>query len=135
MPFQGIHRLYELFLAAISYSPAPLTTTFFVSKSTQVIDYRIIPAVSAVFIIVGIYWLIKNRGKNALISVCFGIGMLSYTYLELVTTQLTGDLIIGSLGHELAEFWFLLIVGEFLKRAFPVLVQQTVFVRTESASS
>jgi hypothetical protein len=49
----------------------------------------------------------------------FSAGLLCYSYFELVLYRGTGDVFIGSLGHELGELWFVLITAEFLRRTFP----------------
>jgi len=96
----------------------PLSVTFVISTSTQVIDYKIIPGLAAVLAITSLWLLRKNREHQALPMLAFAAGLLSFSYLQLVMYRGTGDALIGSLGHELTEFWFLLFVAEFLRRAF-----------------
>lgn len=117
LPFPAMNEWFELFKTSRT-NYKPLNTVFFLPTSTQIIDYRIIPAIAGFFVVIGLFFVRGDREKIGLGFVSFGAGLLSYSYLQFITLRGTGDLLLGSFGHEIAEFWFLLFIAEFLKRIF-----------------
>ena len=45
-------------------------------------------------------------------------GLLTYVYFEIVLYRATGDVLFGSLAHEVGELWFLVATAELLRRSF-----------------
>ncbi len=86
----------------------------------QVIEYRILPAISALLAVAGIV-LIRAGGESETKGIrvtVFAFGLLAYSYFELALYRMTGDILAGAVAHEVAEFWFLIVLAEFLKESF-----------------
>ena len=97
----------------------PSGQAYFISYEELVVEYRLLPAVALVIGIVSIVLIRTGREVAGMATMMFAAGMLAYVYLEIAIYGATGDAMLGSLGHEVAELWFLIITAEFLQRAFP----------------
>lgn len=122
LPFPGLNQWYDAsvvpwLLAHVSgYQPSG--AAYFLPHSMLVIEFRLLP-----FLVIGlsaasIHLLRTGREAAGVRLVVFGIGVLCFSYLELVLYRGTGDVLFGSLAHEVAEFWFLVTTAELLRRAF-----------------
>jgi len=83
-----------------------------------VIEFRILPAIALTLALAGIFLLRTQREVLGLRLTVFAFGILAYTYLEILLYPATKNVLMGSLGHETAELWFLVITAEFLRRSF-----------------
>lgn len=97
----------------------PTSIAYWLPEAMMVIEYRVLPAVALVVALTAIPLARAGREPLAGKLVVFAAGMLAYSYFELVLYRVTGDVYVGSLGHELVEFWFLVAVAELLRRTFP----------------
>lgn len=93
-------------------------TAFYLPSEELFIEYRAVPALALVLAMAATVLLHRRREKLGIRLLVFAIGLSSYTYFELVLYRVTGDVLIGTLGHEIVEFWFLLITAELLTRTF-----------------
>ncbi|MFC1705896.1 hypothetical protein ACFL59_03625 [Planctomycetota bacterium] len=125
-PFDSLNHWYDetLIPLVMSLQPdyKPIGVAFYLPRSTQIIDYRIIPGVAAVVTCLGIallYAQAPDTKRRGLCTVAFAAGLLCYTYFELTLHRGTGDLFIGALGHEAGELFFLVLLAEILTRTFP----------------
>lgn len=92
---------------------------YFIPESILFIEFRVIPAMAFLTLIVSIPFLLKRRDEIALKLLILSIGFLGYAYLEIVVYRGTNDALLGSLAHEAAELWFLITLVVFLRLAFP----------------
>lgn len=99
------------------YEPSSIAYTL--TGSMMWIEFRLQPAIALVLAAVAVGLGRASRERTAAKVLVFAIGFLCYPYFEMVLYRVTGDVYIGSLGHELAEFWFLVALAEFLRRTFP----------------
>lgn len=97
----------------------PTGVAFSLPPSMLVIEFRILPALALALAAASIPLARSGREPLATKLLVFATGVLSYSYFELVLYRVTGDVLLGSLAHEIVEFWFLIVVAEFLRRSFP----------------
>ncbi|MEE9466344.1 MAG: hypothetical protein V3W14_12325 [Candidatus Neomarinimicrobiota bacterium] len=86
--------------------------------SMFIIEFRILPTIVLGLAVTGIRLLMRRKELLGFKITSFAFGMLCYIYLEIILYPATGEVLIGSLGHEVVELWFLLITAEFLRRSF-----------------
>ncbi len=122
LPFRFLNAWYDErfmpWLQRVYPGNDPSGVAFSVPPAVQIVDYRLIPALVLALSAVAVALFHRRREGPGLRLVAFGSGALAYTYCELVLYRATGDALLGSLGHEVAEFWFLLATAEFLVRTF-----------------
>lgn len=83
------------------------------------LEWRVVPLVAFALAGVAFHQARARREARAQTLLAVAAGLLSYSYLELVLFAATRDPIIGGLGHEAVELWFLLVTAELLRRAYP----------------
>ena len=91
---------------------------FYLPHAELVIEYRVLPAVALLLAVAASALLQARREHLGLRALMLGSGVLAYVYFELVLYRVTGDVMIGSLGHEIVELWFLVVTAEVLARTF-----------------
>jgi len=97
----------------------PSGKAYNIPSSVFVLEYRVIPLVAAALAIAAAYALATRRLLRGVELLMLSGGALGYSYFELTLYRGTGDLMIGSLGHEVFELWFLLFTVEILRRVLP----------------
>ena len=127
LPFESLNAWFDgtvdPWLRAHFADYQPSGTAYFLPESMLVLEFRILPSVAAVCAVVGIALLRGRREVVGLRWVAFAAGLVAYVYFEVALYPATGDVLIGSLGHEVAELWFLLATVELLRRSFPAPVE------------
>lgn len=122
LPFESLNNWYDQsvvpWLKAHVSSYQPTGEAYFLPASMFVIEFRVLPAIALAVSLVGIVLLRTRQELLGLRWVVFVVGMLCYTYLQIMLYPVMGDVLLGGLGHELVELWFLVISAEFLRRAF-----------------
>ncbi|MBI2898645.1 MAG: hypothetical protein HYY17_00500 [Planctomycetes bacterium] len=124
LPFPALNAWYDRTAAPWlqahfpNYSD-PSAASYSLPPSMWIIEFRILPCAAALLAVAGIALLLRRREVAGLRFVASALGVLGYVYLEVVLYPATGETLIGSLGHEVAELWFLIATAEFLRRAFP----------------
>ncbi len=98
----------------------PSGVAYYLPSSMLFIEFRLLPFVSLVISIYALAQARRGRESRALALMAFSAGALAYVYFEMVLYAATQDVLIGSLAHEVAEFWFLVAMAEFLRRSFPL---------------
>ncbi len=122
LPFESWNAWYDR--AAVPWMQTNLPgfeksgVAFVLPSFMMVLEFRILPAAALVVALAGIVCLLRRREHLGVRVLVFAAGVLAYTYFEIVLYRGTGDALIGSLGHELGELWFVLATAEFLQRAF-----------------
>lgn len=122
LPFPSLNAWYDgtvvpwLVAHVPGYTPSGIA--YYLPASELFIEYRIEPAIAMACAIAAIVLLRRSRYHAGMSALAFGAGMLCYSYLEMVLYRVTGDVLLGSLGHEVVEFWFLVFTAEFLQRTF-----------------
>lgn len=133
LPFPKLNTWYEAsFLPALrEFQPdyVPIGVAFYLPRSTQILEWRIIPIISGIFLIISFINLRLRNESRALGWFFFALGLLCYSYFELITNRVTGDLFIGALAHEIAELIFLTFISQLL----PLL--KSTYHATEPAHS
>ena len=104
---QGMYPAYD-----------PSGAAYFIPHSQLFFEYRLLPAGALLLSILGIVCVRRGHEHLGLKLLIFAFGMLAYTYFQLVLYRVTGEVLLGSLGHELVEFWFLVATAEWLSRSF-----------------
>lgn len=97
----------------------PSGQAFFFPSSVFVLEYRVIPLVAGALAVAAIVSLATHRLVRGVELLSLSVGALGYTYFELALYRGTGDLMLGSLGHEVFELWFLLFTVEVLRYVMP----------------
>lgn len=92
---------------------------FHLPESMLILEWRVTPLVALALAALAFALVRARREARAQQVLAVAAGLLAYSYLELVLYAATRDPIIGSLGHEVAELWFLLCTAELLRRAYP----------------
>lgn len=110
-------RIVPWLMAHYPYQPSG--AAYFIPSSVLGIEYRMLPALALALEIGAIVLLLRDVLGAGVRMLVGGLGVLCYSYFELVLYRGTGDVILGSLGHEMAEFWFLVFTAELLRRSFP----------------
>jgi len=122
-PFESLNAWYDgvavPWLQANVADYQPSGAAYFMPSSVFVIEYRVFPLIALALAALAILLLRARRELLGIKVLVFGVGMLCYTWFEVALYAVTGDVLIGSVAHEIVEFWFLVILAEFLRRAFP----------------
>ncbi|MBI6546274.1 MAG: hypothetical protein HY692_05735 [Cyanobacteria bacterium NC_groundwater_1444_Ag_S-0.65um_54_12] len=127
LPFDSLNAWFDnvikpwLMVHFPNYQPTGVA--YYLPGSVLFLEFRILPAITVAIALAGIAYLRRQREARGIRLIVLAAGILSYVYLGIVLNAGTGDLLIASLGHEIAEFWFLLIIAEFLRRSFNPEVQ------------
>lgn len=96
----------------------PSGRAFFIPEAEFLLEFRVFPTLALVLSGVAIGLLRAGREHRGLEVLSFAVGLLCYTYFEIFLYPATGDALLGSLGHEVVELWFLLAISEFLVRSY-----------------
>jgi len=96
----------------------PSGEAYYMPWSAFYIEFRILPAIALVVAAAGIVLTFRRREVAGIRALSFAAGMLAYVYMELILYRASGDVLLGSLGHEIAEFWFLVFTAELLHRLY-----------------
>jgi len=96
----------------------PHGAAFYLPPAMLVTEYRILPGLALLLSLFAIVLAKRRREALALRLLAFAFGVLAYTYLELVLYPATQDAVMGSLGHEVVELWFLFLFLKFLRKSF-----------------
>ncbi|MDP6110455.1 MAG: hypothetical protein QGG53_01195 [Planctomycetota bacterium] len=122
LPFESVNVWFDTvvdpWLAANFASYDRSGIAYYLPSSMFVIEFRILPAIALTLALAGIFLLRTQREVLGLRLTVFAFGILAYTYLEILLYPATKNVLMGSLGHETAELWFLVITAEFLRRSF-----------------
>ena len=122
LPFGSLNQWYDQvvvpYLIANMEGYDPDGTTYFMPQSVFFIEFHVIPWISLVPATIGTILLVTRKEILAAKFLVFAFGLLAYTYLELILYKATGDVILGSLGHEGVELWFLIAFAAFLGKTF-----------------
>lgn len=94
-------------------------TAYHLPESMLVLEWRVLPLAALALAAVAFHQARARREARAQTLLAVAAGLLAYSYLELVLFAATRDPIIGGLGHEVVELWFLLATAELLRRAYP----------------
>jgi hypothetical protein len=122
LPFDSLNAWYDrvvvpwLITNVPDYQPSGVA--YFLPPSMLVIEFRILPALGFLASIYALVEARRGREGRALAVLAAAAGLLTYVYFEIVLYRATGDVLFGSLAHEVAEFWFLLATAELLRRSF-----------------
>lgn len=92
---------------------------FFLPTNILFLEFHVVPAMALLVLIAGVPYLVKRRDSVVLKLVIVAIGLLGYAYLEIVVYRGTNDALFGSVGHEMAELWFLITLAVFMRQTFP----------------
>jgi len=96
----------------------PTGEAYFIPSFVLEVEFKVLPLIAFVGAAVAIFMLRTRREALGIKVAALSFGFLSYTYFELIVYKTTDDVILGSLGHEVAEFWFLVAAAEFLHASF-----------------
>lgn len=123
LPFESLNQWFDVvavpYLESHLRSYRPAAESFYVPGSSMIIELRILPSSSLLVALLGAGLLMAKRSRQGLRVLAFAFGVLAYVYLELVALSATRDAVMGSVGHEVAELWFLIVTAEWLRRSFP----------------
>ena len=122
LPFPSLNAWYDAHvvprLVATLPGYSPHGVGFSMQASELVLEYRVIPGLALALFVVAFVAARARREAVAVRVLAFGLGLVVYSLLELVLYDVTGDVILGSLGHELTELWFVVFAGEALRRTY-----------------
>lgn len=122
LPFPSLNHWFDAVAvpwlrdAYPAYDPSGVA--YYVPSLTLVLELRVLPLVALAVALVGVLLAQRRQVARAVRWLVFAAGVLAYPYLEMVLYYGTGDVLLASLGHEVAELWFLAMTAEFLTRTF-----------------
>lgn len=123
LPFPALNAWYDEtvvpWLAARIPGHEPGRPAYYIPSGVLVLEYRLLPALAFATAAAAIVAIRRGALRAGLRILAVAAGALAYVYFELVLYAATRDVLLGSLAHEVAEFWFLLATAEFLRRSFP----------------
>jgi hypothetical protein len=124
LPFPALNAWYDRvvvpWLSAHVRDYEPTGQAYFFPASVFVLELRVVPLAVAALASYAVASLAAGRLARGVDALLIAAGALGYVYFEIVLYRGTGDLLLGSLGHEVGELWFLLFAAELLRRAYPV---------------
>ena len=123
LPFPAVNawhdRVVVPWLAAHVAGYEPTGKAYFFPESVFVLELRVLPLVAAALASFATAELARGRLARGMDALLLGAGTLGYVLFELVLYRGTGDLLLGSLGHEVGELWFLVWCTELVRRCWP----------------
>lgn len=128
LPFESWNAWYDDAVVPwlIAHAPGydPTGHAYSLPPTQLVMEFRVLPVLAGG--LGGAALLLASRGREqaCLKLLVMAAGVLAYCYFEAVLYVVTGDVLLGSFGHEVGEFWFLVAIAEFLRRSFPVEAPQ-----------
>ena len=140
LPFPALNAWYDarvvprLMATIPGYQPHGVG--FEMQGTELLIEYRLVPGAALVLCVAALVLARARREALAVRLLSFGLGLLVYALLELVLYDVTGDVLLGSLGHELTELWFVVFSGALLARTYgvePGVERERVALRTVAA--
>ncbi len=130
LPFESLNSYYDNTVVPIIrkyYSEyQPTGEVFHLPYAQLLTDYRISPlVVFALSIVAGV--LLRFGRKLQSISVfLFAVGVLTFSYSQVILNLVTQYIMFGALMHELAELWFLILTAEVLRKVYIVEAKQEI---------
>ncbi len=132
LPFPALNRWYDgelvpwLQLHIPGYERSGIA--YVIPESILVLEWKILPGIVLGLCVCAVVMMRLRKQVQGVHVFVFATGMLCYSYFQLILYRGVDDLLLGSLGHEVAEFWFLVMVVELLRRIFPPLKEQKCVV-------
>lgn len=122
LPFESWNTWYDQtvvpWLMANVSAYDPTGEAYYIPSMVLEVEFKVLPLIAFVAATASIFMLRTRREVLGIKVAALAFGFLSYTYFELIVYKTTDDVILGSLGHEVAEFWFLVAAAEFLHASF-----------------
>ncbi len=97
----------------------PSGKAYFFPESVFVLELRVLPVVATAMASSAAAEIARGRIGRGMERLMLAAGTLGYVLFELVLYRGTGDLLLGSLGHEVGELWFVAWAAELLRRCYP----------------
>ncbi|OIP41347.1 MAG: hypothetical protein AUK47_06465 [Deltaproteobacteria bacterium CG2_30_63_29] len=123
LPFDSMNQWYDStlvpWLEANVEAYEPGGAAYVLPTEMLFIEFRVLPLMALAGILAGIGLLLRRKELLGMKVLVVSVGGFAYAFSELVLIKGTDDIIIASLSHEIAEFWFLVAVVEFLRRTYP----------------
>lgn len=120
LPFPQLNGWYDGTVVPWIQATFPGTestgSAYFLPTSMLFLEFRVIPLAGMGLALAGVAALLLGRDRLGPKLLLLAAGPLAYTYFELVVYVVIGEVILGSLAHEVGEFWFMLATVEFLRR-------------------
>jgi hypothetical protein len=122
LPFSSLNAWFDStvvpWLLANVPSYDPTGKAFFIPHAELWVEFRLLPGIALLMGVGAIGLILKAREHIGIKMMVAAGGLLGYVFLEIFLYGTTQDALIGSLGHELVELWFLLTTAEFLIRVY-----------------
>lgn len=123
LPFPALNAWYDRvvvpWLEAHVAGYEPTGKAYFFPESVFVLELRALPIVAAGLAAFATGALARHDLERGTGALALAVGTFAYVLFELVLYRGTGDLLLGSLGHEVFELWFLLFAAELVRRTWP----------------
>ena len=139
LPFDSWNAWYDdvvvplLIERAPGYDPTGMA--YSVPPTQLVIEFRLLPLVALALTLAALVVTARRREVLGQQLVALSVGVLAYCWFPAGLYVVTGDVLLGSLGHEVVELWFLIAFAEFLRRTFPAKAQQVPVASPDPAVS
>lgn len=131
LPIESFNTWYDTvavpFFRSMDSSYQPISAAMTLTTSPQVLVTKIMPLFAFLLIVIGIVMFLRKSLRaqmKGMMIIFFASGILAYTYNELILHRITGELLIGGMGHEIGEFLFLLCFGQILKIFYQAQTQK-----------
>ncbi len=123
LPFDGWNAWYDEVVVPLLIDKAPgydpTGMAYSVPPTQFLVEFRLLPLVSIGLGVAALLATVRRREVRGQQLLALAIGVLAYSWFQAGLYVVTGDVLLGSLGHEVVEFWFLVAFAEFLRRSFP----------------
>ncbi len=134
LPFESWNQWFDTSVVPWIYSVYPdydpTGKDFTMPVIQQVMDFRVVPGLALVMGLVAIGLIRACRYSFGLRLGAAAMGVLSFSYLELIIYRTSTLVLLGALEHEVSELWFLIVLLVFLKRTFPPLPKEAPAARS-----
>ena len=123
LPFDSWNAWYDEVVVPllIEWAPGydPTGMAYSVPPTQLVIEFRLLPLIAMGLTLAALVATWRRREVRGQQLVVAALGVLAYSWFQAGLYVVAGDVLLGSLGHEVVELWFLVAFAEFLRRSFP----------------
>ncbi len=122
LPFDSLNNYYDTviipFIQKIYPDYRPGGRELYVPYAQVLSEYRIIPVLTIILCLSAGILLYLKRFLYSICTALFAVGIIFFSYFQMLTNYLTQDSLLGALMHEITELWFLLLTIEILKKLY-----------------
>ncbi len=122
LPFESLNNYYDTviipFIQKIYTGYEPGGKDLYIPYAQVFSEYRIIPVLTIILCLSTGNLLYFKRMLYSICTALFAVGIIFFSYFQMLTNYVTQDSLLGALMHEIAELWFLLLTIDILKKLY-----------------